>query len=120
MKGMEMKAFRQMIDGDVYDTADAELIATATTVAESEDGEEIHHSLYRSTDGRWFEMTRTEESASGEIMALSGLEAADWCRRHEVTPDLIARYFGTAKSVQPEPETWSLLTKKWGAAGTDE
>jgi hypothetical protein len=80
----------------------------------------IHHSLYRCNDGRWFDVTRTEESASGEIMALIGLEAADWCRRHEVTPDLIARYFGTAKSVQPEPETWSLLTKKWAASGTED
>jgi hypothetical protein len=115
-----MKGFRQVIGGDAYDTEDAELIATATTLVESEDGEEIHHSLYRCNDGRWFEVTQREESASSEIMALSGVEAADWCRKHEVAPDLIARYFGTAKSVQPEPETWSLLTKKWAASDTDE
>jgi hypothetical protein len=102
------------------DTEDAELIATAITLTESEDGEEILHSLYRSNDGRWFQMTRKEESASGELSAFSVTEAADWCCKHEVAPDLIARYFGAAVSDQPTLETWSLLTKKWAATGTDE
>jgi hypothetical protein len=117
---MEMRALRQVIDGVAYDTGDAELIATAITLTESEDGEEILHSLYRSNDGRWFQATRKEESASGELSAFSVTAAADWCRKHEVAPDLIARYFGAAVSGEPTLETWSLLTKKWAATGTDE
>jgi hypothetical protein len=47
-EGIEMRALRQVIDGLAYDTEDAELIATAITLTESEDDEEILHSLYRS------------------------------------------------------------------------
>lgn len=108
-----MRALRKVIKGVAYDTEQAELVASETTLDENDDAEEIVHALYWSNEGRWFRVTYREEAASGEIAPLTRDGAVGWCREYGVSTDVIVRYCGTGQRAEPAPESWTLLTSKW-------
>ena len=108
--GTKMRGFRQVIDGVIYETENAELVATVITTDDGVDTDEVVQSLYRCEDNRWFVLTRKEECISGEMAALSVAEAAEWCRTHDLAPELLARYFDVGQRFAPPLQTCLLYT----------
>lgn len=72
-----MRAIRRTIEGVTYDTGSAEEVHRAWPDGAGGDGE-VERILFRSDEGRWFEVCREKGQLYGALQPLSEAEAAQW------------------------------------------
>jgi hypothetical protein len=85
---------QKLINGKLYDTDDAEKIASYSTGGSTSDFDFYREALYRTENGRWFlhgeghaktkYASTTSDGMKGwgsDIRALSEEEAFEWCQR---------------------------------------
>ena len=101
----EVSRVRQVVDGKVYDTDKGELVAEYV-YGNPSSFDWVYEGLYRSNNGRWFVLGKggaatqygCQEApnwwrAGRMIMPVSESGALEWCVRHRIDAEVIARYF---------------------------
>lgn len=97
---------KKVIDGKVYNTDTADLIASYNNGMSRRDFGWCEEDLYKTKKGAWFvhgeggaasrwaEQVRKNEFRGGEgIEMLSEIDARTWCETHGVDADTITEYF---------------------------
>jgi hypothetical protein len=77
---------KELIDGILYDTEEAEMVAQFSWLAE--DLEEEYEALYRTRDGAWF----VYRGDSDGIQPLMAEQARRWCEIHGMDVDSIGEH----------------------------
>jgi len=100
----------KLIDGKLYDTDDAEKIATWRNMRDCSNFDYMHETLYRTDSGNWFihgeGHAKTRYASNNgdmrgfgeDIRTLSEDEAFQWCQRHNQV-DVAKEYF--ADRIEP-------------------
>lgn len=86
-----MRGVRQTVGGIVYDTEEAEFVASACEP--DEDEVDLDVSLFRTVDHHWFLALQADSRSRGSVTPLTELQARQWCEDHHVDPKIVRFYF---------------------------
>ena len=100
------RTMKQVLDGKLYDTEDAELIAKHNPVTDRRDFRYLNERLYRTSNGSYFlhceggpmteyaKSTGDGKTGGEEIRPVTREEALAWCEDRHVDGEIVVEEFG--------------------------
>ncbi|MBI1395040.1 MAG: hypothetical protein GC151_03590 [Betaproteobacteria bacterium] len=105
-----MRGIRQTVRGVVYDTHEAEFVASASIP--DEDDVDLDVSLFRTADDHWFLALSGDSRSRGSVTPLSREQARQWCVDNQVDAKIVRFHFEALEQHGVERPVAALLRSR--------